>query len=174
MATEKTTSQGLDALKDLTADAVAAEANLEAETSNVPATPTEPVKDSFGRSYATGRRKESVARVWVKPGKGKITVNGKDVTEYFARPAYQIQVSTPLKTVERESAFDVVTTVKGGGLTGQAEAIRHGISRALTMFEPTLRPALKKEGLLTRDSRVVERKKYGQHKARKSTQFSKR
>ena len=130
--------------------------------------------DGHGRSYATGRRKDAVARVWVKPGRGKITVNGRDVVTYFARPVLRMIINQPFEIVDRKSQFDVVCTVAGGGLSGQAGALRHGISRALTHYEPGLRPALKAAGFLTRDSRVVERKKYGRRKARRSFQFSKR
>ena len=139
-----------------------------------PAAPPEPVIDALGRSYATGRRKNAVARVWIKRGSGKITVNGKDFQAYFARPVLQMLLKQPLVTAERESQFEVWSTVKGGGLSGQAGAVRHGISRALVRFEPDLRPKLKKGKFLTRDSRVVERKKYGHAKARRSYQFSKR
>tara|TARA_B110000091_G_scaffold55730_1_gene61143 strand:+ start:461 stop:949 length:489 start_codon:yes stop_codon:yes gene_type:complete len=134
----------------------------------------EPKIDSLGRSYATGRRKESAARVWVKRGTGKISINGKDMTSYFARPVLQMQLNFVFDVTERKDQFDVFATVKGGGLSGQAGAIRHGLSRALSLFEPDLRKPLKTAGMLTRDSRVVERKKYGRAKARKSFQFSKR
>ena len=130
--------------------------------------------DSLGRSYATGKRKNAVARVWVKPGSGKITVNGKEFNAYFARPVLQMILRQPIVAAAREGQFDVVATVAGGGLSGQAGAVRHGISKALTYFEPGLRSVLKKGGFLTRDSRVVERKKYGKAKARRSFQFSKR
>lgn len=130
--------------------------------------------DSYGRAYATGKRKNAIARVWVKPGTGKITVNGKEYTEYFARPVLQMILCQPSVLTERRTEFDIVATVTGGGLSGQAGAVRHGISKALTYYEPALRPALKKGGFLTRDSRVVERKKYGKAKARRSFQFSKR
>lgn len=130
--------------------------------------------DAQGRSYATGRRKNAVSRVWVKPGNGKITVNGRDVTTYFARPVLRMIINQPFVAARVEEQFDVVCTVTGGGLSGQAGAVRHGISRALTHFDPALRTALKSGGFLTRDPRVVERKKYGKHKARRSTQFSKR
>ena len=139
-----------------------------------PAAPAEPKIDNLGRSYATGRRKDAAARVWVKRGTGQMKINGRDVTEYFARPVLQMILSQPFETTERSGEFDVIATVKGGGLSGQAGAVRHGISRALTLFEPGLRPALKAGGFLTRDSRAVERKKYGKAKARKSFQFSKR
>ncbi|MBE9555381.1 MAG: 30S ribosomal protein S9 [Proteobacteria bacterium] len=130
--------------------------------------------DALGRAYATGRRKNAVARVWLKPGNGKIVVNGRDVTSYFARPTQQMVIQQPFQTANRTDQYDIMCTVKGGGLSGQAGAVRHGISRALTYFEPELRGALKSGGFLTRDSRMVERKKYGRAKARKSFQFSKR
>ena len=134
----------------------------------------EPKIDKLGRSYSTGRRKESTARVWVKRGTGKITINGKDMPIYFARPVLQMQLNFVFDVTERKDQFDVIATVKGGGLSGQAGAVRHGLSRALSLFEPDLRKPLKVAGMLTRDSRVVERKKYGRAKARKSFQFSKR
>lgn len=134
----------------------------------------EPKIDTLGRSYATGRRKESTARVWVKRGTGKISINGKEMVSYFARPVLQMQLNFVFDVTERKDQFDVIATVKGGGLSGQAGAIRHGLSRALSLFEPDLRKPLKTAGMLTRDSRVVERKKYGRAKARKSFQFSKR
>lgn len=130
--------------------------------------------DKLGRAYATGKRKNAVARVWIKPGKGKITVNKKDYQQYFARPVLQMLLEQPLKTVNRATQYDIMVNVMGGGLSGQAGAVRHGISKALTYFEPDLRGTLKKGGFLTRDSRVVERKKYGKAKARRSFQFSKR
>ncbi|HWK38999.1 MAG TPA: 30S ribosomal protein S9 [Hyphomicrobium sp.] len=130
--------------------------------------------DSLGRAYATGKRKNAVARVWIKPGKGVITVNAKDYTAYFARPVLQMLLQQPLSAANRSSQYDIMVTVAGGGLSGQAGAVRHGISKALTYFEPDLRSILKKGGFLTRDSRVVERKKYGRMKARRSFQFSKR
>ncbi|NKB44821.1 MAG: 30S ribosomal protein S9 [Alphaproteobacteria bacterium] len=138
------------------------------------AAPREPKKDEFGRSYATGRRKDAVARVWIKPGTGKITVNSRELENYFPRPVLRMLINQPFEVSNRENQFDVYCTVSGGGLSGQAGALRHGISQALTLFEPDLRPALKKGGFLTRDSRVVERKKYGRRKARRSFQFSKR
>ena len=134
----------------------------------------EPKIDNLGRSYATGRRKESTARVWVKRGTGKISINGKEMVNYFARPVLQMQLNFVFDVTERKDQFDVIATVKGGGLSGQAGAVRHGLSRALCLFEPDLRKPLKSAGMLTRDSRVVERKKYGRAKARKSFQFSKR
>ena len=134
----------------------------------------EPKIDKLGRSYSTGRRKESTARVWVKRGTGKITINGKDMPLYFARHVLQMQLNFVFDVIERKDQFDVIATVKGGGLSGQAGAVGHGLSRALSLFEPDLRKPLKVAGMLTRDSRVVERKKYGRAKARKSFQFSKR
>ena len=134
----------------------------------------EPKIDKLGRSYATGRRKESVARVWLKKGKGKVIVNGKPQDQYFCRQTHLLVLNQPFLIVDRVNAFDVMCTVKGGGLSGQAGAVRHGISRALENFEPTLRPELKKSGMLTRDARVVERKKIGKHKARRSKQWAKR
>ena len=134
----------------------------------------EPVRDAQGRSYATGKRKNAVARVWIKPGKGKITVNGRDQEVYFARPVLRMMIAQPLQVADRQGQFDVVVSVKGSGLSGQAGAVRHGLSKALTYYEPGLRPLLKPHGFLTRDSRVVERKKYGKAKARRSFQFSKR
>ena len=133
-----------------------------------------PRRDELGRSYATGKRKNAVARVWIKPGSGNIVVNGRESPVYFARPVLRMLINQPFVTADRLGQFDVWCTVKGGGLSGQAGAVRHGISRALTFYEPGLRPVLKHEGFLTRDSRVVERKKYGKHKARKRPQYSKR
>jgi len=130
--------------------------------------------DSLGRAYATGKRKNAVARVWLKPGRGAIIINDKDYTKYFARPVLQMLLQQPLSAVSRNTQYDIMATVVGGGLSGQAGAVRHGISKALTYFEPDLRTVLKKGGFLTRDSRVVERKKYGRMKARRSFQFSKR
>ena len=140
----------------------------------VPEKLPEPKIDKQGRSYATGKRKNAIARVWIKPGKGTVTVNGRDQTVYFARPVLRMLLKQPFTVAGRENQYDVVATVTGGGLSGQAGAVRHGVSKALTYFEPGLRPALKKGGFLTRDSRVVERKKYGKPKARRSFQFSKR
>jgi small subunit ribosomal protein S9 len=134
----------------------------------------EPVRDELGRSYATGKRKDAVARVWIKPGSGKVTVNGREVTTYFARPVLRMILRQPFTVSGTEDQFDVFATVKGGGLSGQAGAVKHGISKALQLYDPSLRAALKAAGFLTRDSRVVERKKYGKAKARKSFQFSKR
>ncbi|MEY4880217.1 MAG: ribosomal protein [Pseudomonadota bacterium] len=146
----------------------------------VPPTPVEAADenkaklDKQGRAYATGKRKDAVARVWVKPGSGRITVNGKDEKEYFARPVLRMILRQPLVAAARDGQFDIVCTVLGGGLSGQAGAVRHGISKALTYYEPNLRPVLKQGGFLTRDPRTVERKKYGRPKARRSFQFSKR
>jgi small subunit ribosomal protein S9 len=148
-------------------------ADLKAATP-VAALVREPKIDAQGRSYATGKRKNAVARVWVKPGSGRITVNGRSVEVYFARPVLRMMINQPFQVANRAGQFDVVVTVAGGGLSGQAGAVRHGISRALTFFEPALRTPLKAGGFLTRDSRVVERKKYGKAKARRSFQFSKR
>jgi small subunit ribosomal protein S9 len=157
----------------------AAEAEAEATGIPVPVPVStqpkrEPKRDELGRSYATGRRKESTARVWIKPGKGEIMVNGKKVVQYFARPVLRMLLTQPFLVADRYNQFDVFCTVSGGGLSGQAGAVRHGISRALTYYEPDLRSILKVAGFLTRDSRAVERKKYGKAKARRSFQFSKR
>ena len=141
---------------------------------SVTSAPAEPKIDKQGRAYATGRRKNAIARVWIKRGTGQISINGRDITTYFARPVLQMVLQQPFETAERTGEFDVIATVVGGGLSGQAGAVRHGISRALTNFEPGLRPALKSGGFMTRDPRVVERKKYGKAKARRSFQFSKR
>src|SRR5258708_2917639 len=134
----------------------------------------QPKRDAFGRSYATGKRKNAIARVWIRPGNGKIEVNGRDSPIYFARPVLRMMISQPFVVTDRLGQFDVWCTVSGGGLSGQAGAVRHGISKALTFYEPGLRPVLKHGGFLTRDSRVVERKKYGRHKARRRPQYSKR
>ena len=133
-----------------------------------------PKLDAQGRAYATGKRKNAVARVWLKPGTGKITINDRDSPVYFARPVLRMMINQPFAVTNRVGQYDIVCTVNGGGLSGQAGALRHGISKALTYYEPGLRPALKSNGYLTRDSRVVERKKYGRAKARRSFQFSKR
>jgi len=161
------------------ADAVASDADANANVAPVEAAANEaPVHvqklDEQGRSYATGKRKDAVARVWIKPGAGRITVNGREVERYFARPVLRMLINQPFDVADRAGQYDVLCTVKGGGLSGQAGAVRHGISKALTLYEPALRPILKKEGFLTRDARVVERKKYGRRKARRSFQFSKR
>ncbi|HVZ01596.1 MAG TPA: 30S ribosomal protein S9 [Dongiaceae bacterium] len=168
MATE---TQRLTDLKDLGG---AARAAAVAGKATEAAPRYERKVDAQGRSYATGKRKDAIARVWIKPGKGVITVNGKDSAVYFARPVLRMIINQPFGIVNRAGQFDVVCSVSGGGLSGQAGAVRHGISKALTHYEPDLRPALKKEGFLTRDSRTVERKKYGRRKARRSFQFSKR
>jgi small subunit ribosomal protein S9 len=168
-------------LKDALA-ARQAEATATAAATGQPAPPSltgdrpkaEPKRDQLGRSYGTGRRKESVARVWVKPGKGEIMVNGKPVGTYFARPVLRMLITQPFLVADRYNQFDVYCTVTGGGLSGQAGAVRHGITRALVNYEPDLRGILKVAGFLTRDPRVVERKKYGRMKARRSFQFSKR
>ena len=134
----------------------------------------EPKIDESGRTYATGKRKDAVARVWIKPGTGVLTVNGRSGEVYFARPVLRMVLSQPFQVTERVGQYDIICTVAGGGLSGQAGAVRHGLSKALSLREPDLRPVLKKAGMLTRDSRVVERKKYGKAKARRSFQFSKR
>jgi small subunit ribosomal protein S9 len=138
------------------------------------ASAVDPQIDERGRSYATGRRKDAVARVWIKPGAGKMVINGRELGVYFARPTQQMVIRQPFEVAGRANQYDVFCTVSGGGLSGQAGAVRHGISRALVAYEPMLRPTLKKGGFLTRDSRTVERKKYGRAKARRSFQFSKR
>lgn len=160
MATKK-----IESLQDIKAATVA---NTEAKA------PRKSVKDKKGRSYATGKRKDAVARVWVMPGEGNITINDKSMDEYFARPVLKMVINQPFVVANRENEFDVVCTVKGGGLSGQAGAIKHGIAKALNEYEPELRTVLKQAGFLTRDDRVVERKKYGKAKARRSYQFSKR
>ncbi|MGE4431350.1 MAG: 30S ribosomal protein S9 [Sphingobium sp.] len=172
--------QSLSDLGNLTTGAPA-EAAAVAEAPVAPAAPVvseTPLRqqeiDQFGRAYATGRRKDAVARVWVKPGTGKVTVNGRDQEIYFARPTLRLIINQPFSVTEREGQYDVICTVKGGGLSGQAGAVKHGIAQALTKYEPALRSAVKSEGFLTRDSRTVERKKYGRAKARRSFQFSKR
>ncbi|WP_421791687.1 30S ribosomal protein S9 [Hyphobacterium sp.] len=162
------TTRSLEDLKDAINESDAPVAVTETE-----ALP-EPKIDEHGRAYATGKRKDAVARVWIKRGNGKITVNGRDQEIYFARPVLRMMLQQPFEVAERKDEFDVICTVKGGGLSGQAGAVRHGISKALTLYEPALRRPLKAEGFLTRDSRVVERKKYGKKKARRSFQFSKR
>ena len=159
--TPVTTGEGFDALRGLGTQA--AEQVVR-----------EPKIDAQGRAYATGKRKNAVARVWIKPGKGQITINGRDQTVYFARPVLRMMIAQPLEIADRLGQFDVVVSVEGSGLSGQAGAIRHGIAKALTYYEPGLRPVLKPHGFLTRDPRVVERKKYGKAKARRSFQFSKR
>jgi small subunit ribosomal protein S9 len=147
---------------------------LQGLSSNPEVAPAERKVDAQGRAYATGKRKNAIAKVWIKPGKGSITINGRDQEIYFARPVLRMMIAQPFQVTDREGQFDVIVSVQGSGLSGQAGAVRHGISKALTYFEPTLRPVLKPHGFLTRDSRVVERKKYGKAKARRSFQFSKR
>ena len=147
---------------------------LQSLSSTPAAAPVEPKIDAQGRAYATGKRKNAVARVWIKPGKGQITINGRDQEIYFARPVLRMMIAQPLEVTNRLGQFDVIVSVEGSVLSGQAGAIRHGLSKALTYYEPGLRPVLKPHGFLTRDSRVVERKKYGKAKARRSFQFSKR
>ncbi len=153
-------------------EAAEAEATAPVIVSTMPL--RERIVDAQGRSYATGRRKDAVARVWVKPGTGKVIVNGRDQEVYFARPTLRLVINQPFNVSGREGSYDVIATVKGGGLSGQAGAVKHGISQALTKQEPALRGVVKAAGFLTRDSRTVERKKYGKAKARKSFQFSKR
>lgn len=181
MADENNTVSDLADLKTIAGDAPAADAAVAAENGEVaaaPATPTTPLReqelDQYGRAYATGRRKDATARVWLKPGTGKITVNGRDQEVYFARPTLRLVINQPFTITEREGQYDIIATVRGGGLSGQAGAVKHGISQALAKYEPTLRATVKAAGFLTRDSRVVERKKYGRAKARRSFQFSKR
>jgi small subunit ribosomal protein S9 len=157
-----TNTHGFDALQSLSSNP------------NPDSAPREPQIDKNGRAYATGKRKNAVARVWIKPGKGQITINDRDQTVYFARPVLRMMIAQPLQVADRLGQFDVIATVEGSGLSGQAGAVRHGISKALTYYEPGLRALLKPHGFLTRDSRVVERKKYGKAKARRSFQFSKR
>ena len=166
--------KSLDDLK--AAVGVADETNGEAngEPAGEPAIVRVAVRDELGRSYATGKRKDAVARVWVRPGKGNIVVNGKEMAKYFARPVLQMVIGQPFTVANVAGQFDVMCTVAGGGLSGQAGAVKHGISKALCVYDPELRPALKAAGFLTRDARVVERKKYGKRKARRSFQFSKR
>ena len=170
--------QSLSDLASLTANAPAAAETVAADAPIAPAQPAAPLRaqeiDSLGRAYATGRRKDAVARVWVKPGTGKITVNGRDQKIYFARPTQQMVIQQPFDVSQRRDQFDVIATVSGGGLSGQAGAVRHGIAQALAKFEPGLRGAMKSNGFLTRDPRVVERKKYGRAGARRRFQFSKR
>ena len=162
------------ALSSALEGAASADGSVKAETVAAPAAPVEPQIDAQGRAYATGKRKNAIARVWIKPGTGLITVNGKTEEVFFARPVLRMVLRQPLIAAERNGQFDVVATVSGGGLSGQAGAVRHGISKSLTYYEPGLRGVLKSGGFLTRDSRVVERKKYGRAKARRSFQFSKR
>jgi small subunit ribosomal protein S9 len=168
-----TLQQGLSGLRDALATAQQAQ-TVRPATPALPQEEVRPKLDAQGRAYATGKRKNAVARVWIRPGNGRITVNGRDSPIYFARPVLRMLLNQPFVAADRLGQFDVVCTVLGGGLSGQAGAVRHGISKALTYFEPGLRPTLKTGGFLTRDSRVVERKKYGKAKARRSFQFSKR
>jgi len=161
-------AEQVNSLEDLNAVTGGVEAVTEVET------PREPVRDELGRAYATGKRKDAVARVWIKPGSGKVSVNGRELNTYFARPVLQMILRQPFTVAGVEDQFDVQATVKGGGLSGQAGAVKHGISKALQLYDPSLRGALKAAGFLTRDSRVVERKKFGKRKARRSFQFSKR
>jgi small subunit ribosomal protein S9 len=163
----------------VTSEASASEGTeTEAPAAPVNVQPEAPLReqqlDKQGRAYATGRRKDAIARVWLKPGSGKITVNGRDQATYFARPTLRLVISQPFGITDRTGQYDIIATVKGGGLSGQAGAVLHGIAQALTRYEPVLRTTVKRAGFLTRDSRVVERKKYGKAKARKSFQFSKR
>lgn len=173
--TAKVAKKGLEDLKVVANEAPAKE-EAKAEVKKEEAAPAkrEPKKDKFGRSQATGKKKDAIARVFIKLGKGKITINDRDIKDYFPRPVLQMIINQPFVVTNREGQFDVVCTANGGGLSGQAYALRHGISRALDLFEPELHSALKKAGFLTRDSRVVERKKPGLSKARKRFQFSKR
>ncbi len=179
MMSDTDTRQSLADLGSLTGGADAAPAFADAAPAQFDApVQTAPLRqqelDAQGRAYATGRRKDAVARVWVKPGSGKIVVNGRDQEIYFARPTLRLVINQPFTVTDRTGQYDVIATVKGGGLSGQAGAVKHGIAQALTKYEPTLRSAVKAEGFLTRDSRTVERKKYGRAKARRSFQFSKR
>lgn len=162
-----------EVLKDLKDLGTATEA-VDGAGEPVEAPERKPVIDEHGRAYATGKRKNAIARVWIKPGSGRITVNGRDQETYFARPTLRLILNQPFVVAGRVNQYDVVATVKGGGLSGQAGAVKHGIAKALQNYEPELRAPLKAAGLLTRDARVVERKKYGKHKARRSPQFSKR
>ena len=170
--TKNETVSDLADLKNIAGDAPEAGSADIAAKADVPLREQE--LDAQGRAYATGRRKDATARVWLKPGSGKITVNGKDQEVYFARPTLRLVIDQPFAITERQEQYDVVATVKGGGLSGQAGAVKHGIAQALAKYEPALRSTVKAAGFLTRDSRVVERKKYGRAKARRSFQFSKR
>ena len=163
-------AEKIESLKDIKSASVKAAASASSSEAVV----RKAKKDKFGRSYATGKRKDAVARVWIKPGKGNITINEKSIDQYFARPVLKMIINQPFEVANRVNEFDVICTVKGGGLSGQAGAIKHRIYKALNEFEPELRAVLKKAGFLTRDDRVVERKKYGRAKARRSYQFSKR
>ncbi len=175
MADETNTVSDLADLKDIAGAATVAASSDDAGTTAASNTPLrEQELDKQGRAYATGRRKDAVARVWLKPGSGKIVVNGREQEVYFARPTLRLVINQVFGLTERDGQYDVIATVKGGGLSGQAGAVKHGIAQALTKYEPALRSAVKAAGFLTRDSRVVERKKYGRAKARRSFQFSKR
>ena|SRR5690606_892490 len=184
MATENTpetetqnapaTVSDLSELNTLAGSAVADAAESPVAAPSTPAVLREQEIDAQGRAYATGRRKDAVARVWLKPGSGKVVVNGREQEVYFARPSLRLVINQPFQVAGREGQYDVIATVKGGGLSGQAGAVKHGISQALAKYEPALRGMVKAAGFLTRDSRVVERKKYGRAKARRSFQFSKR
>ena len=167
-------SDTVNSLSDLQGLAAGVDAAVAAPVATESAPLRSQELDKQGRAYATGRRKDAVARVWVKPGTGKIMVNGRDQETYFARPTLRLVINQPFAVADRAEQFDVIATVKGGGLSGQAGAVKHGIAQALSKYEPTLRPLVKAAGFLTRDSRSVERKKYGRAKARKSFQFSKR
>ena len=182
MADKKSLSDLAELTKEPAA-APAVEAEAETPSGDTPPPPRPPVEaaplreqqlDKFGRAYATGRRKDAVARVWLKPGSGKIVINGREQEVYFARPTLRLVINQPFGVAGREGQYDVVATVVGGGLSGQAGAVKHGIAQALTRYEPALRGVVKQAGFLTRDPRVVERKKYGRAKARRSFQFSKR
>ncbi len=170
--TKNETVSDLADLKDIAGNAPEGDAAQIAETAQVPLREQE--LDKEGRAYATGRRKDATARVWLKPGNGKVIINGKDQEVYFARPTLRLIIDQPFTITDRQGQYDVIATVRGGGLSGQAGAVKHGISQALTKYEPALRSTVKAAGFLTRDSRVVERKKYGRAKARRSFQFSKR
>ena len=170
--TKNETVSDLADLKDIAGNAPEGDAAQIAETAQVPLREQE--LDKEGRAYATGRRKDATARVWLKPGSGKVIINGKDQEVYFARPTLRLIIDQPFTITDRQGQYDVIATVRGGGLSGQAGAVKHGISQALTKYEPALRSTVKAAGFLTRDSRVVERKKYGKAKARRSFQFSKR
>jgi small subunit ribosomal protein S9 len=170
--TKNETVSDLSDLKEIAGDTPAGDAAEIAAVAEVPLREQE--LDQYGRAYATGRRKDAVARVWLKPGTGKVTVNGRDQEVYFARPTLRLIINQPFAITEREGQYDIVATVRGGGLSGQAGAVKHGISQALAKYEPALRSTVKAAGFLTRDSRVVERKKYGRAKVRKSFQFLKR
>lgn len=172
MADTTNTVSDLADLKTIAGDAPEGDAAEIARTADVPLREQE--LDKQGRAYATGRRKDATARVWLKPGSGKVIVNGKDQEVYFARPTLRLVIDQPFAITERQGQYDVVATVSGGGLSGQAGAVKHGISQALSKYEPALRSTVKAAGFLTRDPRVVERKKYGRAKARRSFQFSKR